>query len=133
MMGMFDHQRTGRIDVHQFAQLFAFINQWTEAFKRADADHSGSITVSEMMPVLQQQGYNVSPGTVQLMVQKYGQPEGGAYPLPGATASLGLDGFILVNVQLRRLTDTFRQKDVQQKGQITVSYEEFVTMVVNTV
>ena len=50
MMGMFDHSRTGRIDVNQFGQLFAYINQWTEAFRRADSDNSGSITVNEMMP-----------------------------------------------------------------------------------
>lgn len=137
MMGMFDHQRTGRIDVTQFAQLFTFINQWTEAFRRADSDRSGSINVSEMLPVLQQQGYNLNPQTVELMVQKFGQhppPAGGYNPYQQQQPpTLGLDGFILVNVQLRRLTDAFRQKDVQQQGRITISYEDFIGLVVNTV
>jgi len=122
MIGMFDRSNTGRIDVSQFAQLFAFINQWTEAFKRADSDRSGSIAANELHPVLQQQGYNISPNTVALMVAKY-----------GSNSSLGLDGFILVNVQLRKLTDAFRQRDTSQQGRITVGYEEFIGMVVNLV
>jgi len=131
MIGMFDRSNTGRIDVTQFSQLFAFINQWTEAFKRADSDRSGSIAVNELQPVLQQQGYNISPATVALMVAKYGTsaPPHGAAPCQ----ALGLDGFILVNVQLRKLTDAFRQRDTQQQGRITIGYEEFIGMVVNMV
>ncbi|KAF2357311.1 EF-hand domain pair [Trinorchestia longiramus] len=121
-------------------------------FRAVDQDNSGYINATELskalqsgnnrnfsvqacatMIVLQQQGYNVSPATVQLMVGKYGLSGGSTPHQVGGSAGLGLDGFILVNVQLRRLTDAFRQKDTQQKGQITIGYEEFITMVVNTV
>ena len=44
--GMFG--ASGNINMPQFSQLFAFINQWTEAFKRADADKSGSIAQHEL-------------------------------------------------------------------------------------
>lgn len=137
MMGLFSQGNTGRINAQQFSQLFAFINQWTEAFRRADRDNSGSISVQELSQVLKEQGYNIGPTTVQTMVNKYGAAAPapsypGAYAgAPQSASSLGLDGFILVNVQLKRLTDVFRQRDTAQQGRINVSYEEFIGMIVN--
>ena len=45
---MFDRDRTGTINIHEFSQLFAFINQWTEVYRRYDRDNSGTIDEGEM-------------------------------------------------------------------------------------
>ena len=48
---------------------------------------------------------------------------------PQAKQRLTLDNFIQACVMLKSVTDTFRQKDIQQKGVIQIGYEEFLTMV----
>lgn len=48
MIGMFDHDRSGTIDIHEFEKLYAYINQWLSVFKSYDRDASGSIEEAEL-------------------------------------------------------------------------------------
>lgn len=45
---MFDTQKTGSVDVHQFAKLFEYINQWLGIFKTYDRNGSGQIDDGEL-------------------------------------------------------------------------------------
>ena len=65
-------------------------------------------------------GYRLSPQFSGLVVSRYD---------PQARQRLTLDNFIQACVMLKTVTDTFRQKDSQQKGVIQIGYEEFLTMV----
>lgn len=67
-----------------------------------------------------QMGYRVTPQFAQLVIFRYD---------PMAKQRLTLDNFIQACVLLKTVTDTFRQKDAQMKGQIQLSYEDFLTMV----
>jgi len=67
-----------------------------------------------------QMGYRLSPQFSGLVVSRYD---------PQARQRLTLDNFIQACVMLKTVTDTFRQKDAQQKGVIQIGYEEFLTMV----
>ena len=65
-------------------------------------------------------GYRVSPSFAALVLMRYD---------PHARSQIGLDNFIQSCVLLKSVTDTFRQKDTTGSGNIQISYEEFLTMV----
>lgn len=48
MIGMFDHDKNGTIDINEFQQLYAYINQWLSVFKNYDRDQSGHIEEQEL-------------------------------------------------------------------------------------
>ena len=44
---MFDLDRSGSINVHEFGSLFKYINDWKGLFERIDRDRSGFIEDGE--------------------------------------------------------------------------------------
>lgn len=48
MIGIFDKDRSGTIDINEFQQLYAYINQWLSIFKTYDRDNSGHIEEGEL-------------------------------------------------------------------------------------
>ncbi|NWY71669.1 PEF1 protein, partial [Erithacus rubecula] len=122
MINMFDKTRTGRIDVYGFSALLRFIQQWRSLFQQYDRDQSGSISFSELQQAFSQMGYNLSPQFSQLLLTRYAQHS----PNP----SIQLDRFIHICMQLQSLTDAFREKDTALQGNIRLSYEDFLAMVV---
>ena len=46
--GMFDKDRSGTIDMHEFQQLYNYINQWLSTFRTYDRDNSGHIEEAEL-------------------------------------------------------------------------------------
>uniref|UniRef100_A0A8C5IV80 Peflin n=1 Tax=Junco hyemalis TaxID=40217 RepID=A0A8C5IV80_JUNHY len=89
-------------------------------FQTVDTDHSGFISVKELKQALM--GYNLSPQFSQLLLARYAQRS----PNP----SIQLDRFIHICMQLQSLTDAFREKDTAMVGNVRLSYEDFLTMVV---
>lgn len=45
---MFDTQKSGSVDIHQFAKLFEYINQWLNIFRTYDRNGSGQIDDQEL-------------------------------------------------------------------------------------
>ncbi|NXI47979.1 PEF1 protein, partial [Galbula dea] len=122
MINMFDKNRSGRIDVYGFSALLRFIQQWKNLFQQYDRDQSGSISFNELQQAFTQMGYNLSPQFSQLLLARYGQHS----PSP----SIQLDRFIHICMQLQSTTDAFREKDTALVGNVRLSYEDFLTMVV---
>ncbi|XP_014741112.1 PREDICTED: peflin [Sturnus vulgaris] len=122
MINMFDKTRSGRIDVYGFSALLRFVQQWRSLFQQYDRDQSGSISFSELQQAFSQMGYNLSPQFSQLLLARYAQRS----PNP----SIQLDRFIHICMQLQSLTDAFREKDTALLGNIRLSYEDFLAMVV---
>ncbi|NXJ69274.1 PEF1 protein, partial [Rostratula benghalensis] len=119
---MFDKTRSGRIDVYGFSALVRFIQQWKSLFQQYDRDHSGSISFNELQQAFSQMGYNLSPQFSQLLLARYAQRS----PDP----SIQLDRFIHICLQLQSTTEAFREKDTGLVGNVRLSYEDFLTMVV---
>ncbi|XP_041273575.1 peflin [Onychostruthus taczanowskii] len=124
MINMFDKTRSGRIDVYGFSALLRFIQQWRSLFQQYDRDQSGSISFSELQQAFSQMGYNLSPQFSQLLLARYAQRS------PNPNPSIQLDRFIHICMQLQSLTDAFREKDTAMVGNVRLSYEDFLTMVV---
>ncbi len=45
---MFDRDKKGTINVHEFGSLFEYINQWKATFESIDRDRSGYIEQAEL-------------------------------------------------------------------------------------
>ncbi|KAM9175647.1 peflin [Mergus octosetaceus] len=122
MINTFDRTRSGRIDVYGFSALLRFIQQWRNLFQQFDRDRSGSISFSELQQAFSQLGYNLSPQFSQLLLARYAPRS----PDP----SIQLDRFIHICMQLQSTTEAFREKDTALAGNVRLSYEDFLTMVV---
>lgn len=48
ILGMFDRDRSGQIDLNEFQALWTYIHQWKAVFDQFDRDRSGSIDVNEL-------------------------------------------------------------------------------------
>merc|ERR1711970_1586085 len=116
MIDMFDANKSGTIDVSEFGQLFNFVNQWKGVFQGFDRDRSGSIELQELTQALQQMGYRFSQNFVNNVLARY-DPK---------NRRLTLDNFIVVSFQLKRLTDSFKRRDSEMRGQAVMGYEDFV-------
>ncbi|XP_005097355.1 programmed cell death protein 6 [Aplysia californica] len=124
MIGMFDKDRNGTINAHEFAALWKYIQDWKACFDRFDTDRSGNIDANELGNAFQTFGYRLSPQFSQTVVRVFDRRRGGR--------SINFDDFIQACVMLKSLTDKFRVKDSQQNGSINISYEEFLEMVLDT-
>ncbi|KAK7502963.1 hypothetical protein BaRGS_00005912 [Batillaria attramentaria] len=121
MIGMFDRDMSGTIDINEFSSLWHYIQQWRSTFERYDSNRSGSIEANELHSAYQQMGFNVTPRFVQTVVYKFD-----TY----VRRSLTLDNFIQSCVMIKSLTDAFKQRDTSMTGTITLGYEDFMTMAV---
>lgn len=120
MIGMFDRDQSGTIELNEFQGLWNYLSQWRTLFDQFDRDRSGTIDAGELNTAFTQLGYRLSPQFSQLVVTRYD---------PQAKQRLTLDNFIQACVLLKSVTDTFRQKDKNMAGVIQISYEEFLMMV----
>lgn len=116
MIDMFDRDKSGQINVQEFASLFSYINQWKALFESIDRDRSGFIEQAEFSQALQQMGYRFSPTFIQNLLAKYDSRH----------RKLTLDNFISASVNIKRLTDSFRTRDREMRGQATLQYEDFI-------
>merc|ERR1711963_388264 len=116
MVDMFDRDKSGQINVQEFASLFNYINQWKALFESIDRDRSGFIEHAELTQAFQQMGYRFTPTFVQNILAKY----------DSKTRRLTLDNFIVVCVNIQRLTDSFRSRDREMRGQAVMQYEDFI-------
>ncbi|BFZ21153.1 hypothetical protein BsWGS_24192 [Bradybaena similaris] len=121
MIGMFDKDFSGTIDLYEFQALWHYIQQWKQTFDRYDVNRSGSIEGLELQQAFMTMGYNVSQQFVQTVVVKFDH---------FGRRSLTLDNFIQACVMLKSLTDAFRQRDTTMSGYVRMSYEEFMSLAV---
>jgi len=116
MVDMFDRDKTGQINLQEFSSLFGYINQWKALFEGIDRDRSGYIENAELTQAFNQMGYRFTPTFIQNVLAKY----------DARTRRLTLDNFIVVCVNIKRLTDSFRTRDRDMRGQAVLQYEDFI-------
>ncbi|KAG5313005.1 PEF1 protein, partial [Pseudoatta argentina] len=117
MIGMFDKENDGTINITEFQALYNYINAWLGVFRGFDHDNSGSIQENELSAALTQMGYKLSPEFIQFLIKKSDVRD---------HQSITVDQFIVLCVQIQRFTETFRTRDMQQTGSITIGFEDFL-------
>ncbi|KAL4702523.1 hypothetical protein ACJJTC_001408 [Scirpophaga incertulas] len=117
MIGMFDKDNSGHINVEEFDKLYTYINQWLAVFKTYDSDQSGHIEEKELAEAFSKMGFRFSPEFISF-VSKRADQEG----------KISVDSFIVLCVQLQRFTEAFRIRDTQQNGTVTIGFEDFLNI-----
>ncbi|XP_063620227.1 peflin isoform X1 [Cydia splendana] len=118
MIGMFDKDRSGHINVEEFDKLYTYINQWLAVFKTYDTDQSGHIDEQELSKALNQMGFRFTPDFINFLIKRSDPKEG----------KVSVDDFIVLCVQIQRFTEAFRVRDTQQNGTVTIGFEDFLTV-----
>ncbi|UJR20762.1 hypothetical protein I4U23_023880 [Adineta vaga] len=120
MIGMFDQDGSATIDYKEFKALWNFITEWEKVFRGFDEDKSGSIDKTEFRKALTSFGYRLSDRFYDLLIRKFDRTGRG---------TVAFDDFIQACVSIQTLTNAFRQHDRLQNGQITINYEDFLSLV----
>jgi len=120
MIGMFDRDGSSTIDFQEFRALWKYVSDWEKCFRRFDLDGNGSIDKHELKTALSSFGYRLSDPFYELLIRKFDRTGRG---------TVAFDDFIQACVSIQTLTNAFRQYDRYQNGQITIGYEDFLTLV----
>ncbi|XP_053626040.1 peflin isoform X2 [Plodia interpunctella] len=118
MIGMFDKDRSGSINLEEFDKLYTYINQWLAVFKTYDVDQSGHIDEQELSKALSQMGFRFSPDFINFLSKRSNPNDG----------KISVDQFIVLCVQIQRFTEAFRMRDTQQNGTVTIGFEDFLNI-----
>ncbi|KAL4879582.1 hypothetical protein BJY04DRAFT_193181 [Aspergillus karnatakaensis] len=132
MISMFDRNRSGSISFDEFVSLWRYLAAWRELFDKFDEDRSGRISLREFEKALLAFGYRLSQPFVTVLFTTFeakgrvvsGPPTG---PPP---SGMSFDLFVQACISLRRMTDVFKRYDDDRDGYITVSFEEFLTEII---
>jgi Ca2+-binding EF-hand superfamily protein len=120
MIGMFDRDGSSTIDFQEFRALWKYVSDWEKCFRKFDLDGSGTIDKHELKTALSSFGYRLSDRFYDLLIGKFDRTGRG---------NVAFDDFIQACVSIQTLTNAFRQYDRYQTGQITIGYEDFLTLV----
>ncbi|EDV21814.1 uncharacterized protein TRIADDRAFT_30001 [Trichoplax adhaerens] len=120
MIGMFDRNYSGTISFEEFGSLWQYVNDWQETFRSYDRDGSGAIDKNELKAALTSFGYRLSDPFYNILIKKFDRSGHG---------QIRFDDFIQCCVVIQTLTAAFRNQDTDQDGWITMTYEQFLTLV----
>ncbi|RZC35354.1 EF-hand 7 domain containing protein [Asbolus verrucosus] len=122
MIEMFDGDHSGTINRNEFQQLFGYVNQWVAVFEHHDKDHSGYVDERELSQALQEMGYKLSLDFIKMLMRKCDLQN---------CQQVTVDQFVVICVQIQRLTEAFRVRDKEMKGVITIGFEDFLNVALN--
>nr|CAF74916.1 apoptosis-linked gene 2 [Suberites domuncula] len=120
MIGMFDRDRSGTINFQEFGSLWKYVQDWQTTFRSYDRDNSGSIDKTELKTALTNFGYRLSDQFYELLIRKFDR---------GGKGTVAFDDFIQCCVVIQTLTNSFKGFDTNRNGWISISYEQFLTLV----
>lgn len=119
LIGMFDQDKDGTINVHEFSALWRYIQEWRTCFDRFDKDRSGNIDSNELQQALHSFGYQLSMEFCRVCTRGFDRSD---------KNTMKFDDFIQCCVMLKSLTERFKKMDTNRSGIVTVSYEQFLDM-----
>ncbi|KAL4657116.1 programmed cell death protein 6-like [Arapaima gigas] len=124
IISMFDKDNKGGVNFSEFAGVWKYINDWQSIFHMFDTDNSGLIDKNELKQALSMFGYRLSDQFYNTLLHKFDRQRKG---------QMAFDDFIQCCTALQRLTDLFQRNDMDHDGWIQLSYEQYLSMVLNLV
>ncbi|OQR67257.1 peflin-like [Tropilaelaps mercedesae] len=119
LCGMFDSDSSGGLDLHDFAQLYFFMEEWLSLWEKYDTERKGWMNADEMHRALVDLGYKyIEQSVVASLVRKLGKTGKKLYP----------DAFIRICSVCKRVTDNFRKKDKRHDGKLRMNYNDFLKL-----
>ncbi|KAK8727151.1 hypothetical protein OTU49_009721 [Cherax quadricarinatus] len=93
MIAMMDVDRSGKLGLQEFLQLWTDIRIWKNAFKLYDKDSSGLLCSFELRQALNSAGYRLNNHICNALTLRYGDKEG----------RISFDDFIMCSVKLKTM------------------------------
>lgn len=121
LIGMFDRDGDGTINVDEFSALWKYVQDWKSCFNKFDRDGSGNIDARELQQALQSFGYQLSMDFCTLCTRVFDRND---------KRSMKFDDFIQCCVMLRSLTEGFKKLDTDRNGVVNINYEQFLEMAI---
>lgn len=122
MIKLFDNSKKGSINELEFQQLYIYVNEWLNVFRMYDTNMSGYIEESEFTHMLEVMGYKFTSDFVKDLLKKCDLQNN----------RMSVDQFILTCTQIQRYTQAFKHRDLNLNGIITIGFEDFLDMALNT-
>lgn len=119
---MFDRDHDNSVDFKEFEFLWRYLGEWRKIFVRFDRDMSDTISLDEFTTALLEFGYTLSRGFTKKVFDQYAH-----HSTKTGDPVMSFDMFVQACINIKRITDVFRKRDVQRTGIITLSFEEFLT------
>lgn len=115
MVAMMDVDRSGKLGLEEFRNLWADIRMWKNVFKKYDIDHSGSLNTIELRAALHSAGYRLNFHVLRALVLRYGKK-----------GKITFDDFIMCAVKLKTMIETFQERDPRKSLKATFTLDEWV-------
>jgi calpain len=116
MVAMMDVDRSGKLGLDEFNELWKSVRTWKNVFQMYDKDVSGRLSAFELRQALTSAGYSVNNKVLESLVLRYGDSKG----------QILFDDFIMCAVKLKCMIEIFRERDTEDKNEATFSLEEWV-------
>ncbi|WVO17097.1 hypothetical protein L204_104785 [Cryptococcus depauperatus] len=126
LMNIFDTDRSGSINYHEFEGLYRYIQDWHNIFARFDRDSSGLIDRSELHSALLGFGFALPPELIRKVEKRFAPPPG-----QGENKGIGFDRFLMACVTVKHYTEGFTRFDQRNEGRVTMDYNQFMEMVLD--
>ena len=115
-----DKDRSGLLNINEFALIVSEVNQWRDAFCFFDSDRSGRLDYQEFSNALLRIGYRFPPQLVTLIFSNLDSNHAGY---------LDLDAFIKACSVVQIVIMKMQQYDPQKKGIVTVELNQMLDIV----
>nr|XP_053654323.1 uncharacterized protein LOC128703620 isoform X2 [Cherax quadricarinatus] len=116
MIAMMDVDRSGKLGLQEFLQLWTDIRIWKNAFKLYDKDSSGLLCSFELRQALNSAGYRLNNHICNALTLRYGDKEG----------RISFDDFIMCSVKLKTMMEIFQERDPEATLSATFTLEEWI-------
>lgn len=116
MIAMMDVDRSGKLGLHEFLQLWTDIRVWKNVFRLYDKDSSGHLCSFELRQALNSAGYRLNNHVCNALMLRYGDDQG----------QISFDDFIMCSVKLKTMMETFMEKDMEKNNTATFTLEEWI-------
>uniref|UniRef100_A0A4D5R9T0 Calpain B n=1 Tax=Scolopendra viridis TaxID=118503 RepID=A0A4D5R9T0_SCOVI len=116
MVAMMDTDRSGKLGLEEFMQLWQSVVTWKNVFKLYDKDNSGALNTFELRSALTSAGYSMNWKVLRILRFRYGNKDG----------TISFEDFIGCAVKLKNMIDLFRKKDVKKLNLANFTIEEWI-------
>lgn len=99
MVAMMDEDRSGKLGLAEFRELWQNIRWWKQVFKDYDKDKSGNLNTFELRQALHSAGYRLSTRVYQMLVLRYGNKQN----------TINFDDFVICAVKLKSMIEKFNK------------------------
>ncbi|XP_014667421.1 PREDICTED: calpain-9-like [Priapulus caudatus] len=104
MVAMMDDDRSGKLGLDEFRELWQNIRWWKNVFRDYDKDKSGNLNTFELRQALHSAGYRLSTMVLKVLVLRYGNKSN----------SMNFDEFVMCAVKLKSMIEKFQKLQMSE-------------------